>query len=225
MLYAFTLGRKLRGEEPLCPWKGGKGGDSGQKDAAKATKYAADLQQHQFNTIYNALKPYASAGLPALQQIQQLSTLEGQQQALGDYYNSQQFKDLAGQARYQNLASAEATGGMGSTATGNQLSSIAPTLGQNWLSGQMQNYGNLLGVGMNAAAGQASAGQNYANNAGNLAQQMAAINSNRTSGLSSAISGGATGAAAGAGLAGLLNTSTGWGAGIGAGLGILGSLF
>ncbi|EID1636854.1 DNA transfer protein, partial [Salmonella enterica subsp. enterica serovar Typhimurium] len=26
MLYAFTLGRKLRGEEPYYPEKGGKGG-------------------------------------------------------------------------------------------------------------------------------------------------------------------------------------------------------
>ncbi|MGQ4237346.1 DNA transfer protein, partial [Escherichia coli] len=26
MLYAFKLGRKLRGEEPWCPEKGGKGG-------------------------------------------------------------------------------------------------------------------------------------------------------------------------------------------------------
>ncbi|EIZ0244818.1 DNA transfer protein, partial [Escherichia coli] len=25
MLYAFKLGRKLRGEEPYCPEKGGKG--------------------------------------------------------------------------------------------------------------------------------------------------------------------------------------------------------
>ncbi|MDI5434836.1 hypothetical protein MJM45_30425, partial [Salmonella enterica subsp. enterica serovar Kentucky] len=41
-----------------------------------------------------------------------------------------------------------------------------PMLYNNWLSGQMQNYGNLLNVGMNAASGQATAGQNYANNTG-----------------------------------------------------------
>ncbi|MXD62790.1 DNA transfer protein, partial [Escherichia coli] len=76
----------------------------------------------------------------------------------------------ADQARYQNLVSAEATGGLGSTATSHQLSSIAPMLYNNWLSGQMQNYGNLLNVGMNAASGQATAGQNYANNTGQLLQ-------------------------------------------------------
>lgn len=33
-------------------------------------------------------------------QLQNLSSLEGQGQALNQYYNSQQYKDLAGQARY-----------------------------------------------------------------------------------------------------------------------------
>ncbi|EIH0697353.1 DNA transfer protein, partial [Escherichia coli] len=55
MLYAFKLGRKLRGEEPWCPEKGGKGGssDKSAKYAAEAQKYAADLQNQQFNTIMN----------------------------------------------------------------------------------------------------------------------------------------------------------------------------
>lgn len=119
MLYAFTLGRKLRGEEPSYPEKGGKGGSSssGAKEAAKATQYAADLQNQQFNRVMEQLAPYAAAGLPALQQIQQLSTLEGQNSALNQYYNSDQYKQLADQARYQSLNAAEATGGLGSTAT------------------------------------------------------------------------------------------------------------
>ncbi|MDT9381230.1 DNA transfer protein [Citrobacter freundii] len=226
----FALGRKLRGEEPLWPEKGGKGGSSssGQKAAADATRYAADLQNEQFNRVMEQLAPYAAAGLPALQQIQQLSTLEGQGNALNQYYNSDQYKQLTGQARYQSLNAAEATGGLGSTATSNQLASIAPTLGQNWLSGQMQNYGNLLNIGQSAAAGQASAGQNYANNAGNLAQQMAAIRSQGSgqSAFGSAISGGTSGALAGAALGSVVPVlGTGVGAAIGGGLGLLGSLF
>jgi hypothetical protein len=98
----FALGRKLRGEEPLWPEKGGKGGSSssGAKEAAKATQYAADLQNEQFNRVMEQLAPYAAAGLPALQQIQQLSTLEGQNSALNQYYNSDQYKQLANQAGY-----------------------------------------------------------------------------------------------------------------------------
>ena len=115
-------------------------------------------------------------GIPALSQLQNLMSPEGQAQALNNFYNSQQFNDLASQARYQSLNASEATGGLGSTATGNQLATIAPALGQNFLSNQMQNYGNLVGIGINAATGQASAGQSYANNVGQLLQNIGAAN-------------------------------------------------
>lgn len=230
MTNIFALGRKLRGEEPLFPeGGGGKGGSSsGQKAAANATKYAANLQNEQFNRVMQQLAPYANAGLPALQQLQSLSTLQGQNSALNQYYNSDQYKQLADQARYQSLAGAEATGGLGSTATGNQLAAIAPTLGQNWLSGQMQNYGNLLNVGQSAAAGQASAGQNYANNVGNLQQQLAAIRSQSSgqSSFGSALGGATSGALSGAALGSIVpGLGTGIGAAVGGGLGLLGSLF
>ncbi|EDH6721752.1 DNA transfer protein, partial [Salmonella enterica subsp. enterica serovar Heidelberg] len=116
MLYAFTLGRKLRGEEPSYPEKGGKGGssDKSAKYAAEAQKYAADLQNQQWQTIMKNLAPFTPLAEQYVNQLQNLSSLEGQGQALNQYYNSQQYKDLAGQARYQSLAAAEATGGLGS---------------------------------------------------------------------------------------------------------------
>ncbi|HDW7608643.1 TPA: DNA transfer protein, partial [Escherichia coli] len=131
------------------------------------------------------------------------------------------YKDLAGQARYQSLAAAEATGGLGSTATGNQLAAIAPTLGQNWLSGQMNNYNNLANIGLGALTGQANAGQTYANNASQLYQQQAAAvaaNANRPSTGQKLIGGIGSGAAIGGSVGGP------WGAAIGAGVGALGSL-
>ena len=229
MHHAFKMGRKLRAEEPHCPEKGGKGGGSGStKDAARATQYAADLQNQQFNRVMEQLAPYAAAGLPALQQLQNLSTLQGQNSALNDYYGSQQYADQANQLRYQSLNAAEATGGLGSTATTNSLAAIAPSLGQSWLSGQMQNYGNLLGVGQSAAAGQASAGQNYANNVGWLQQQLAALRSQAAgqSAFGSAIGGATSGAISGAALGSIVpGVGTGIGAAVGGGLGLLGSLF
>ncbi|ENP6743083.1 DNA transfer protein, partial [Salmonella enterica] len=114
-----------------------------------------------------------------------------------------------------------------STATSNQLATIAPTLGQQWLSGQMNNYQNLANIGLGALQGQANAGQTYANNMSQISQQSAALaaaNANRPSAMQSAIGGGASGAIAGAGLAKLIGSSTPWGAGIGAGIGLLGSL-
>ncbi|HGJ5884777.1 DNA transfer protein [Arsenophonus sp.] len=201
---------------------GGGSGDNGASEQARASREAIDLQRDQWNQVMQNLAPYMKVGAPALGELQNLMTLDGQGQALNKFYNSQQFNDLANQARYQSLNAAEATGGLGSTATGNQLGAIAPTLGQNWLSGQMQNYGNLVGIGMNAAAGQASAGQNYANNVGQLLQNIGAANAasaSSPSGWQKALGGGMAGAATGASIGGP------WGAVIGGGLGALGSLF
>lgn len=220
MLFAFKIGRKLMGQEPTFPEKGGGKGGSGA--ASRAQEQAIDLQRDQWNQITQNLAPYLSAGAPALQQLQGLTTLQGQQNALNDYYNSGQFADLSNQARYQQLAGAEATGGLGNTATGNALASIAPTLGQQWLSGQMQNYGNLMNVGMAAATGQATAGQNYANNTGQLLQGLGAIQAGRKGVLGGAMSGAVGGAALGSLVPGI---GTGIGAAAGGVLGGLGGLF
>lgn len=230
MFYAFKLGRKLLGEEPLCPEKGGKGGgDNGAGAQADAINRATDLQRDQWNTIMQNLAPFTPLAQQYVSQLQGLSTLQGQNSALNDYYKSDQYKGLADQARYQTLQSAEATGGLGSTATSNQLATIAPTLGQNWLSGQMQNAQNLANIGLGALQGQANAGQTYANNAGSLYQQQAALaaaNANRPSGFQSAIGGGLSGAASGAALGSIIpGVGTGIGAAVGGGLGLLGSLF
>lgn len=225
----FALGRKLRGEDPLFPEKGGKGGgDNGAGAQAEAMKYSADLQNDQFNRIMANLAPFTDYAQKYVGQMANLSTLEGQNQALQGYYGSDQYKGMADQARYQALNAAEATGGLGSTATMNQLAAIAPTLGQSWLGDQMNSAQNLANIGLGALQGQANAGQNYANNMGSLYQQQAALaaaNANRPSGFQQAISGGASGAMLGGGIASAIGASTPWGAGIGAGLGLLGSLF
>jgi len=82
---------------------------------------------------------------------------------------------MADQARYQSLNAAEATGGLGSTATSNQLASIAPMLGQNYLAdmtNQQQNmYAQLLGLsGLGAES--ANALGNYAIGQGNTMSGM-----------------------------------------------------
>ncbi|KZQ44744.1 DNA transfer protein [Klebsiella aerogenes] len=222
----FHIANKHLNRAVYC---GGGGGDGGAKAQAKATQKGIDLQREMWQTNMQNLAPFTPLAQQYVSQLQGLSTLQGQGQALNDYYNSQQYKDLAGQARYQSLMSAEATGGLGSTATGNQLAAIAPTLGQNWLSGQMNNYQNLANIGLGALTGQANAGQNYANNASQLYQQQAnaaAANANRPSGLQSALGGAMSGAASGA-MIGSVVPGIGTAAGaIGGGIiGGLGSLF
>lgn len=205
------------------------GSDSGSKAQARATEKGIELQREMWQTNMQNLAPFTPLAQQYVSQLQNLSSLQGQGQALNQYYNSQQYKDLAGQARYQSLAAAEATGGLGSTATGNQLATIAPTLGQQWLSGQMNNYQNLANIGLGALQGQANAGQTYANNMSQISQQSAALaaaNANKPSGLQTAISGGASGAMTGAALGSIVpGLGTGLGAAIGGGLGLLGSLF
>lgn len=205
------------------------GGDGGASKAqAKTQQQAIDLQRQQWNTVMNNLKPYAQVGLPALQQLQGLMTLDGQNKAASDFFGSGLYKTQADQARYQNLNAAEATGGLGSTATANQLSAIGPQLFNNWLGGQMQSYGNLLNVGMNAATGQATAGQNFANNTGQLLQGLGSINAGQAqqpSSFARGIGGAATGAMTGAALGSVVPVlGTGVGAAIGGGIGLLGGL-
>jgi len=200
---------------------GGGGSDKAAKAQADAMNRATDMQHNQWQTVMNNLNPFTPLAQQGVSQLQQLSTLQGQGDALNQFYNSQQFTDMANQARYQTLASAEAMGGLGATSTGNQLSSIAPQLGQGWLSGQMNNYQNLANVGFGALTGQANAGQTYTNNMGQILQQkagFAAANANKPSGLQSALGGAAGGAAIGTSI------MPGWGTAIGAGVGLLGSL-
>ncbi|HAS1004026.1 TPA: DNA transfer protein [Enterobacter cloacae] len=205
------------------------GGDGGAGAQADATKKGIELQREMWQTNMQNLAPFTPLAQQYVSQLQNLSTLQGQGNALNQYYGSQQYKDLANQARYQSLNAAEATGGLGSTATSNQLAAIAPTLGQNWLSGQMNNYNNLANIGLGALTGQANAGQNYANNVSQLYQQQAAAsaaNANRPSGLQSALGGAMSGAASGAMIGSVVpGIGTAVGA-IGGGIiGGLGSLF
>lgn len=199
-----------------------KGGDGGAGAQADATKKGIELQREMWQTNMQNLAPFTPLAQQYVQQLQGLSSLEGQGQALNQYYNSDQYNQMANQARYQSLNAAEATGGLGSTATSNQLAAIAPTLGQNWLSGQMNNYQNLANIGLGALTGQANAGQSYANNMSQLYQQQAnaaAAGGNQQSKLGGALQGAAAGAAAGTAI------MPGWGTAIGAGVGALGSLF
>lgn len=198
-----------------------KGGDSGAGAQAEATQKGIDLQREMWQTNMQNLAPFTPLAQKYVQQLQGLSTLEGQNSALSGYYNSDQYKGLADQARYQSLNAAEATGGLGTTATSNQLASIAPQLGQSWLGGQMNNYQNLANIGLGALTGQSSAGQSYANNVGQLYQTQAnasAANANKPSSGQKMLGGAASGAAMGTAI------MPGWGTAIGAGVGALGSL-
>ena len=103
----FQIANKHLSKAVYC--KGGS--DGGSKAQARATEKGIELQREMWQTNMQNLAPFTPLAQQYVSELQNLSSLQGQGQALNQYYNSQQYKDLAGQARYQSLAAAEATGG------------------------------------------------------------------------------------------------------------------
>lgn len=150
-------------------------GGIGANKAAKQQQGYQDKAMNQTREGYQSavgwVNPYQEAGQSALAGLQGIAGKPIDRNALlTQYFQSPEYQQQANQARYQSLAAAEATGGLGSTATGNQLASIAPTLGQNYLTdmtNQQQNiYSQLMGLsGLGAES--ANALGNYAIGQGN----------------------------------------------------------
>lgn len=162
------------------------GSITGANQAADAQKSAANQSNATALQIYNdqkqTLAPFLSAGQTALSGLKGIAGQPiDRNSLLNNYYSSAEYQGLANQARYQGLNAAEATGGLGSTATGNFLSSIAPQLGQNYLgmmTDQQNNmYNQLLGltnVGLSAGGATNAAAGNYSNSVQNNLAQMGA---------------------------------------------------
>lgn len=107
---------------------------------------------------YGAISPYMNAGLQALDtQMQMLANPINQQQALSDFYASPGYDQQEQAAEYALNSQAEATGGLGNTATGNALAAQTTDMGQNYLNSlskqrqqQFTNLGGLSKQGLSA---------------------------------------------------------------------------
>lgn len=121
--------------------------------AAKASNQLGQqtlaMQKDWLNYIKGQYEPYSEAGQRAL------TAQEGMlsQLAAGPDYeaavNSQAFQEANRQAQYSLLNSAEATGGLGSTATGNALGASSANVLSNVANeqyGNLYNYFNALGA-------------------------------------------------------------------------------
>lgn len=219
MNFILTFG--LHRDRVLDGYQKGSSDNGASKAQAKSQQQAIDLQREQWNQTTQNMAPYLQVGAPAINSLNQMSSQQGQADFLNNYYNSDNYNQLASQARNQQLAAGEATGSLGSASMQNSLATIAPQLGLNAYNSQLQQYANLANIGQSAAANQASAGQSYANNTSSLLQGMGSINAGAAQQPSKA-AGALTGAAAGA-AAGTM-VMPGWGTAIGAGVGLLGSL-
>lgn len=162
------------------------GGITGSNAAADAQVKAANQSNQTSWNIYqdqvNRLAPFLSAGQTALTGLQGIAGQPIDRNAsLAQYFASPEYQMMNDQARNGILRSAQATGGLGSTATGNLLSSIAPQLGQNYLNmmtDQQNNmYSQLMGltnVGLSAGGATNAAAGNYANSYGQNMGQIGA---------------------------------------------------
>ncbi|KGA24899.1 DNA transfer protein [Pectobacterium brasiliense] len=166
---------------------GGIGARKAAKEQNKAQDRAIAASQAGYNSAVSWMSPYEEAGQSALKGLQGIAGQPiDRNNLLSEYFNSNEYKMLNDQARYSGLNAAEATGGLGSTATGNMLSSIAPMLGQNYLADmndqQQTMYGQLMGL-TNMGAQSANALGNFAVGQGNtmatLQQQLGQIKAGR----------------------------------------------
>jgi hypothetical protein len=194
---------------------------------AEAQGQAIDEQRRQFNKIQELLKPYITSGKPdltqpyiqagpgALQGMQSLAGLRGaseQQKAIQGIEQGAQFQELAKQGEQGILQNASATGGLRGGNVQAALSQFRPALLNQLIESQygklagLTSLGstsaeNLLRIGQASAAGTAAAGQQSAQNIGNLmvgqGQAQAAgiigsaqANAQGASGISNAIGGG-----------------------------------
>lgn len=156
---------------------GGVLGSRSQKKAAQSanrsqegmSREAIAEQKRQFDQLQALLKPYVSAGTGALSGQQDLLGLNGQkaqQGAIAQIENSPFFKSQYQQAENALLQNAAATGGLRGGNFQEALADNRSNMLYNNVQGQLQNYGNLVTGGQNAAAGVGTAGQNMANQVG-----------------------------------------------------------
>lgn len=183
-------------------------GADAQGDALDAQERAAqsdlELKKQMFDEQIAMGQPYREFGEQYLPMLGEAMTPIDRQAELGAYYQSPEYAMMNDQARNQQLASSEATGGLGSTSTGNALGAIAPQLGQNYLAmreGQQADLFNRLlsgvSIGLSGAGMQQQAASNYGTQAGNIMQNLGAAQGN--AGMASAnMWGNALGSVAGA---------------------------
>ena len=87
------------------------------------------------------VQPYTDFGEDQLQKYQDLQGLQGRADFDKQYFDSQQYKDLAGSARGNIEAGAEATHMLGNQATANAIARISPQLESQAYHDQLQSYG------------------------------------------------------------------------------------
>lgn len=154
---------------------GGAMSSNASKDAAKQQQQAAqsgiDSEERMFNKSLELQEPYREAGYDALGGLQSLTDPNQRAGLLDEYYKSPEYAQMSGQVEEQQLRNAAATGGVRGGANQSAMGTIAPQLGQQYLSGLNQQYTGLANLGMGAASQGASGAMQSGSNISALQQQ------------------------------------------------------
>lgn len=118
----------------------------------QATLAGIESEERMFDKSLELQEPYREAGYSALEGLQGLTDQAQRASMLSDYYAGPEYQALSSQVEEQQLRNAAATGGVRGGANQQALASIAPQLGQQYLSGLNQQYTGLANMGMGAAS-------------------------------------------------------------------------
>ena len=149
--------------------KAARAQETAAQEQIRLQEEALELQRQAEQQQMQMLQPFSDIGAQALPGLLALSTPEGQADFYRQYYQGPEFAAMADTAQNVQLAASEATGGLQSTSTANQLARISPTLGMQALQQQQAQLGNLANIGLAGAGSQAGyLGQSAAQQAGIL---------------------------------------------------------
>jgi hypothetical protein len=152
-------------------------GSKGAKDAAKQQQRGVQQgiasEERMFEKSLALQEPYREAGYDALGGLQQLVDPAGRTELLNQYYQGPEYAALSGQVEEQQLRNAAATGGLRGGGNQAALATIAPQLGQQYLSGLNQQYTGLANMGMGAASQGSGQAMQLGGNISALQQQAA----------------------------------------------------
>lgn len=143
-------------------------GRESQKAQEEMQEEALDVQLQMQERAIEMQQPYYDAGYGALTGLQNLSTPEGRARALTDYYGGKEYDAMAKQAEASTLRNQSAAGKLRGGSTYGALETIAPQLGQNYLTNQYNQLTGLANMGMGAASQGASGYQQLGVNQSNV---------------------------------------------------------
>jgi hypothetical protein len=146
-------------------------GRAAQSAQQEMEQRGMDTQVRMQERAIGLMQPYTDAGYGALSGLQGLTDPKQRAQMLGDYYNSAEYGQMAGQASANAMRGASAQGGLRGGSTYSALENVAPQLGQSYLSNQYNQLTGLANMGMGSASQGAAS---Y----GNLGSSMANTYSN-----------------------------------------------